>query len=63
MAKEIAKFYGPSDIMAILSVSRTKALEIMHSFEKQGKLMKFGPKTLRIEDKEFNKWVEAHKAR
>lgn len=63
MAKEVAGYYSPSDIMAILSVSRTKALEIMHSFEKHGKLMKFGPKTLRVEVKEFNRWVDTQKAR
>lgn len=63
MAKETSGYYSPSDIMTILSVSRTKALEIMHSFEKHGKMIKFGPKTLRVEVKEFNKWVETHKAR
>lgn len=63
MAKEASGYYSPSDIMTILSVSRTKALEIMHSFEKHGKLMKFGPKTLRVEIKEFNRWVDAQKAR
>lgn len=63
MAKETSGYYSPSDIMTILSVSRTKALEIMHSFEKRGKLMKFGPKTLRVEIKEFNRWVDAQKAR
>lgn len=62
MAKEVG-YYGPSDIMVILNVSRTKALEIIHSFEKHGKLMKFGPKTLRVEIKEFNRWLEAQKAR
>lgn len=63
MAKEIAGYYSTSDVMAILSVSRTKALEIFHEFERHGKLMKFGPKTLRIESKEFGKWLDAHKAR
>ena len=63
MAKETSGYYSPSDIMTILSVSRTKALEIMHSFERHGKLIKFGPKTLRVEIKEFNRWVDAQKVR
>ena len=62
MAKETSGYYSPSDIMTILSVSRTKALEIMHSFEKHGKLYKFGPKTLRVKQTEFQKWLESHSA-
>lgn len=58
MAKETSGYYSPSDIMTILSVSRTKALEIMHSFERHGKLMKFGPKTLRVSVIEFDKWLK-----
>ena len=63
MAEKVAGYYSPSDIMALLSVSRTKALQICHEFERHGKLMKFGPKTLRVEVKEFNRWVDAQKAR
>ena len=63
MAKEVTGYYSPNDLMQILNISRTKALEIFHEFERHGKLMKFGPKTLRIESKEFGKWLDAHKAR
>ena len=62
MAEKVAGYYSPSDIMAILSVSRTKALEIMHSFEKHGKLYRFGPKTLRVKQTEFQKWLDSHSA-
>ena len=55
-------YYSPADVALMLSVSKTSALQIFHQFEKQGKLMKFGPKTLRIGAKEFHKWVECQKA-
>ena len=61
MANE-KSYYSPADVALMLSISRTSALQIFHQFEKQGKLMKFGPKTLRIEAKEFHKWIEHQKA-
>lgn len=56
-------YYSPADVAKILNISKSKALEIFHMFERYGKLMKFGPKTLRVEIKEFNKWVECQKVR
>ena len=58
MAKAITGYYGATQIMEILNVSRSKALQILHSFERHGKLVRFGPKTLRVEISEFNKWLE-----
>ena len=63
MAKEVTGYYGPSEIMAVLSVSRTKALEIIHQFEHTGQLVKAGPKTLRVSVKAFDKWLEAKKVK
>jgi len=51
-------YYSPAEVALMLSVSKTSALQIFHQFEKQGKLMKLGPKTLRIEIREFNRWLE-----
>lgn len=61
MAKQRAGYYSPSDLMEILNISRTKALEIIHQFEHTGQLVKAGPKTLRVSIKEFNKWIESKK--
>lgn len=61
MAEKVAGYYSPSDIMALLSVSRSKALEIMHMFERHGKLHRFGPKTLRVSVADFDKWLKTCK--
>lgn len=61
MAKQRAGYYSPSDLMEILNISRTKALEIFHMFEQHGKLERFGPKTLRVEIREFEKWLKMNR--
>lgn len=63
MSNTVQGYYSPSDIMAILNVSRTKALDICHMFERHGKLTKIGPKTLRVSVKEFDKWLKSIEGR
>ena len=45
--------------MTVLSVGRTKATEIMHMFERHGKLLRDG-KLMRVEISEFDKWARQH---
>ena len=42
------RFYSAKDIETILGVSRSKAIQIMHIFEKRGQLFRLG-NTLRVE--------------
>lgn len=51
------KFYSPSDIMAVLSVSRTEANRIMHEFENRGQLFRKG-RLLRVRVSDFDAWTE-----
>ena len=54
------KYYSTKDVETILGVSRTTANQIMHCFEHQGQLFRWG-NTLRVEIKVFDEWVQQHK--
>lgn len=49
------RFYSAKDIESILGVSRSKANQIMHIFEKRGQLFRSG-NTLRVEIDVFERW-------
>lgn len=49
------RFYSAKDIESILGVSRSKANQIMHIFEKRGQLFRYG-NTLRVEIDVFERW-------
>ena len=49
------RFYSAKDIEIILGVSRSKANQIMHLFEKRGQLFRLG-NTLRVEIDVFERW-------
>lgn len=49
------RFYSAKDIETILGVSRSKAIQIMHIFEKRGQLFRLG-NTLRVEIDVFERW-------
>lgn len=49
------RYYSAKDIETILGVSRSKANQIMHIFEKRGQLFRLG-NTLRVEIDVFERW-------
>jgi len=51
------RYYGPNDIMEIMSVSRATANRIMHMFEQRGELFHRG-RLLRVSSKAFDRWVK-----
>lgn len=63
MAKEITGLYSPKDVAEILNCSKSKALQIFGFFEAQGKLIRIGPRTIRIRKTDFHKWLNAQEGR
>ena len=53
------RYYSPKDIMAILSVSKTQALKIMHGFEQRGQMYRLGDKLLRVKATDFDAWMQS----
>lgn len=51
------RYYTTTEVQTILGVSRTKANEIMHVFEKRGQLFRHG-NTLRVKISVFDEWLE-----
>ena len=49
------RYYSAKDIETILGVSRSKANQIMHIFEKRGQLFRLG-NTLRVEIDVVERW-------
>lgn len=49
------RYYSAKDIETILGVSRSKANQIMHIFEKRVQLFRLG-NTLRVEIDVFERW-------
>ena len=50
------RYYTAKDIMGMLSVSKDKAYEILHSFSTKGQLFKDG-KTVRVRKDYFEKYL------
>ena len=61
MAAPKPRYYGTKDISIILSVSATKALDIMHQFERHGKVLRDG-KLIRVAISDFDEWIKQHTA-
>lgn len=51
------QYYSTKDVMTMLNVSKTAALQIMHMFEQQGKLFRRG-RLLRIKENDFAEWIK-----
>lgn len=51
------RYYSTKDIEIILAISRSKAIQIMHMFEKRGQLFRQG-NTLRVEISIFEDWCQ-----
>lgn len=56
------RYYSTAQVQNILDISRTKANEIMHLFEKRGQLFRHG-NTMRVEIKVFEEWLKTHTSR
>lgn len=56
MMKVRQRYYSTRDIMTMLNISKTKALQIMHMFEYQGKLFRNG-RVLRVQVEDFEQWI------
>lgn len=56
------RYYSTKEVQAILCVSRTTANKIMHIFEHQGKLFRFG-NTIRVEADVFDQWCREQTGR
>lgn len=55
------RYYSTAEVQTILSCSRTKANEIMHLFEKRGKLFRMG-NMMRVEKKALEDFIRQHTA-
>jgi len=56
------RYYSTAEVQIILSCGRTKANEIMHMFEKRGKLFRIG-NMMRVEKKAFDDFIKQHTAK
>ena len=55
------RFYSARDIQTMLGISRSKANQIMHHFERQGQLYRDG-RLMRVKIGDFEQWLEESKA-
>lgn len=55
------RYYSTRDIMTILHVSYTKALQYMHMFEYRGQILR-DKRLIRVPIKVFDEWLEQQKA-
>ena len=58
-AKTAPRFYSTRDLMSILSISRTKALEYMYQFEANGLVFRDG-KTIRVDANAFDNYIKLY---
>lgn len=58
-AQKNQRYYSTKDICEMLSVSRTRALEMMHMFERRGEVLRDG-KLMRVTAKALNQWIDQH---
>lgn len=50
------RFYSTKDVETILGISRSKATQIMHIFDKHGQLLRIG-QAMRVEIDTFEQWL------
>lgn len=58
-ARKQVKYYSTKDICEILSISRTRALEMMHMFRHRGQVLQDG-KIMRVRAEALESWIEQH---
>jgi len=58
-AQKSQRYYSTKDICEMLSVSRTRALEMMHMFEYRGEVLRDG-KLMRVKATALDQWIEQH---
>ena len=58
-ARKQPKYYSTTDICEMLSVSRTRALEMMHMFKHHGQVLQDG-KLMRVRDEALESWIDQH---
>lgn len=56
-ARKQVKYYSTKDISEILSISRTRALEMMHMFRHRGAAH---GKLMRVNADALNQWIAQH---
>lgn len=55
------RYYSTRDVQTILGIGRTTANQIMHEFERQGKMFRYGD-TMRVTIEDFEEWRKQHTA-
>ena len=50
------RFYSSKDIQVMLGIGKTKANELMHMFDSQGKLLRIG-QAMRVDIDTFEQWL------
>lgn len=55
------RYYSTKDVQTILGIGRTTANQIMHEFEQQGKMFRYGD-TMRVTIEDFEEWRKQHTA-
>ena len=58
MARVQKRFYSTQDLMVMLEISKTKALQLMHMFEQRGDLLRDG-RLMRVETSVFEAWIKS----
>ena len=58
-ARKQPKYYSTKDISEMLSVSRTRALEMMHMFKHRGQVLQDG-KLMRVRAEALESWIDQH---
>lgn len=53
------RYYSTKDISEMLSVSRTRALEMMHMFRHRGQVLQDG-KIMRVRAEALESWIDQH---
>ena len=58
MARAQKRYYSTRDLMTMLEISQTKALQLMHMFEQRGQLLRDG-RLLRVEISAVEAWIKS----
>lgn len=58
-ARKQPKYYSAKDISEMLSVSRTRALEMMHMFRHRGQVLQDG-RIMRVRAEALESWIDQH---
>lgn len=58
-ARRKPRYYSTKDISEMLSVSRTRALEMMHMFRHRGQVLQDGM-IMRVRAEALESWIDQH---